>query len=101
MPIVTERRDDVTLDAVEPLPSSAGTGPADAAADAVPEAVESPLTSMTKAYVGATQARRAEADWQAMERVLGEARGIPVAVGDALETGDVAAEEIMAGPPGR
>jgi L,D-transpeptidase ErfK/SrfK len=51
------------------------------AAGAVPEPIqESPLTSLMRAYVAATDERRVELDWDAAERVAQSGRGVPEAV---------------------
>ena len=43
-------------------------------------ASESMLTSLTRLYVAATDQRRADVDWDAAERVLEAARGVPALV---------------------
>ncbi|MEO0347180.1 MAG: L,D-transpeptidase family protein [Pseudomonadota bacterium] len=54
--------------------------PADAETT-VASAEDDALTVMTRAFVAATEAREAVADWAAMEAAVDEARGIPTAVG--------------------
>ncbi|MEM7610917.1 MAG: L,D-transpeptidase family protein [Pseudomonadota bacterium] len=58
---------------VEPMP------PSDEEVDA-----PSPLTLITRAYVGATRDRRASADWALMESLFADALGIPQPVGTEL-----------------
>jgi L,D-transpeptidase ErfK/SrfK len=41
---------------------------------------ESPLTSLIRAYIAATEERRIELDWDAAERIAQQGRGIPEAV---------------------
>jgi L,D-transpeptidase ErfK/SrfK len=67
-------------------------GDAASAADAATEvavtvAAADQLTMMTRAFVDATSARAADADWPLMERVFVDSRGIPVRVG-ALRPAD-------------
>ena len=57
---------------------------------------ETALTAMTRAYVAATRAKPADADWASMEAVVADARGVPVAVGVPAP---VAEPEPVAGGP--
>lgn len=52
--------------------------------------VDRGMTAVVERLVAATTERRAEMDWDAVERAYAEARGIPVAVGVAAPTGAAA-----------
>ncbi len=72
----------------EPIPEMDETSP-DAetiagVSDEAPPVVESALTLLTRAYVAATRDLETapKVDWPLMESVLGEARGLPVTVGE-------------------
>jgi L,D-transpeptidase ErfK/SrfK len=58
--------------------------------DAVPE---SPLTSLMRAYIAATEERRVELDWDAAERVAQSGSGVPEAISAELSPviGEIAA----------
>jgi L,D-transpeptidase ErfK/SrfK len=59
---------------------------------------ESPLTSLMRAYVAATEERRVELDWNAAERVAQGGSGVPEAVSDAGSVIPLAAEIAAASP---
>ena len=48
------------------------------------EEAEHGLTAITELYVFATRKRTAEVDWQRVEQVFEEKRGIPVVIGTAI-----------------
>jgi L,D-transpeptidase ErfK/SrfK len=53
----------------------------EASAEEAPEAIqESPLTSLMRAYIAATDERRVELDWDAAERVAQSGSGVPEAI---------------------
>jgi L,D-transpeptidase ErfK/SrfK len=53
----------------------------DASAETIPEQIpESPLTSLMRAYIAATDERRVELDWDAAERVAQFGSGVPEAI---------------------
>jgi L,D-transpeptidase ErfK/SrfK len=59
---------------------------------------ESPLTSLMRAYIAATEDRRVDLDWDAAERVAQFGNGIPEAVSVAGSAVPVAAEIAAAAP---
>jgi L,D-transpeptidase ErfK/SrfK len=59
---------------------------------------ESPLTSLMRAYISATEGRRVELDWNAAERVAQGGSGIPEAVSVAGSAAPLAAEIAAAAP---
>ena len=63
-----------------------------AATDAIETIQESPLTSLMRAYIAATEERRVELDWDAAERVAQFGNGVPEAVSVADSTVSVTAE---------
>jgi L,D-transpeptidase ErfK/SrfK len=66
---------------------------ADADSETVPE---SPLTSLMRAYIAATEERRVELDWDAAERVAQSASGIPEPI--TASRLPVASEVVAASP---
>jgi L,D-transpeptidase ErfK/SrfK len=74
-----------------------GENVVDAAAEAAAPIQESPLTSLMRAYIAATEERRVEFDWNAAERVAQLGSGVPEAVsvaGSAVPlTTEIAAAE--------
>jgi L,D-transpeptidase ErfK/SrfK len=59
---------------------------------------ESPLTSLMRAYIAATDERRIDLDWDAAERVAQVGTGIPEAVSVAGSATPVTTEIAAAGP---
>jgi L,D-transpeptidase ErfK/SrfK len=59
---------------------------------------ESPLTSLMRAYIAATEERRVELDWNAAERVAQGGSGIPEAVSVAGSAMPLAAEIAATSP---
>jgi hypothetical protein len=59
---------------------------------------ESPLTSLMRAYIAATEARQVELDWDAAERVAQFGNGIPEAVSIAGSARPVVTEIAAATP---
>ncbi|MEM6817877.1 MAG: L,D-transpeptidase family protein [Pseudomonadota bacterium] len=87
----------------EPLPETVETSPdAETVADVSddePPVEESALTLLTRAYVAATRDLETapKVDWPLMESVLGEARGLPVTVGEfSREIADTDPAELAA-----
>jgi len=68
------------LEAHPALHESNVDGESVAAADAAETIQESPLTSLMRAYIAATDERRVELDWEAAERVAQFGSGVPEAV---------------------
>jgi L,D-transpeptidase ErfK/SrfK len=68
-----------------------GENVAAAAAEAVETIQESPLTSLMRAYIAATEERRVELDWDAAERIAQFGNGIPEAVSVAAIATEIAA----------
>ena len=68
-------------------------------AEAVEQPIhESPLTSLMRAYVAATEARRVELDWDAAERVALEGSGVPEAISAAGSVAPLDTEVAAASP---
>ena len=69
------------LEAHPPLMESTVDGENVAGAAEIPEPIqESPLTSLMRAYIAATDERRVDLDWDAAERVAQSGSGVPEAV---------------------
>jgi len=77
------------------------------AEDAIANVPESPLTSLMRAYVAATEDRRVDLDWDAAERVAQLGSGVPeaisatvssVAAGGEIAAADPAATPLVADP---
>ncbi len=70
--------------------------------DVVASAPESPLTSLMRAYVAATEERRVDLDWDAAERVAQLGSGVPEAVSAAVNhvtaDGEIAAADSAPAP---
>jgi L,D-transpeptidase ErfK/SrfK len=81
-----------------------GENVAVATAEAVETIQESPLTSLMRAYIAATEERRVELDWGAAERVAEFGNGIPEAISVAGAAIPAVAEiaavasDVVAGP---
>jgi L,D-transpeptidase ErfK/SrfK len=75
-----------------------GESLADVGVDASETMPESPLTSLMRAYIAATEERRVDLDWEAAERVAQSGSGIPeaVSIGGGAES---AVTEIAAASP--
>jgi L,D-transpeptidase ErfK/SrfK len=69
-----------------------GENVAEASAEAVEPTQESPLTSLMRAYIAATDERRVELDWDAAERVAQLGSGVPEAVSVAGSVAPLATE---------
>jgi L,D-transpeptidase ErfK/SrfK len=77
-----------------------GESVADVADAEVPEPIqESPLTSLMRAYIAATDERRVELDWDIAERVAQSGRGVPEAVSVPGSVTPLAGTEIAATSP--
>jgi L,D-transpeptidase ErfK/SrfK len=68
------------------------------AEELIDAAQESPLTSLMRAYIAATEERRVDLDWDAAERVAQFGNGIPEAVSAAGSAVPVAAETAAVAP---
>jgi L,D-transpeptidase ErfK/SrfK len=84
------------LESHPPVRESEVDGESVAAAEAA-SVQESPLTSLMRAYIAATDERRVELDWDTAERVAQAGMGIPEAIsaaGSAVAIAEVAATHI-------
>jgi L,D-transpeptidase ErfK/SrfK len=75
-----------------------GENTADASAEAPEQIQESPLTSLMRAYIAATDERRVELDWNAAERVAQLGNGVPEAISIAGSAAPLATEIAAASP---
>jgi hypothetical protein len=71
---------------------------ADANAELAEATQESPLTSLMRAYIAATEGRRVELDWEAAERIAQFGNGVPEAVSVAGSVVPVTTEIAAATP---